>query len=457
MGKYLFLVTLFFLVKTSLKGQNPINILRYNDNFIKLKYDSTKTGSQKLKYIAVGKNSFLSVGGELREVYQYFKNQNFGDVPPTFKLVSTGQLWHRLMLHANLEIRAKTRVFFQVNNTLRFLNPNPLAPEIDENAISIHQAFVDWNIHKNWQLRIGRQELGYGNSRMLSFREGPNTRLTFDAALLKFKNDQSKIELLAISPVISKPKVFDDQALNIFIFGLYASETLIPKKLALDYYFLNFKAKNRLYNYVSGNENRQSYGIRLYSTHPRFNYEIETIYQTGKFNQLNISAYGLSMDINYKLNQKNNLIIGLAGNYITGDKDKSDTKLNTFNLLYSRPFYGLAVPIGSSNIENLNPYLKINPTKKLSLQAGVYFIERNSNQDGTYSPGMGQVRPSPKVLFTSKKHTLGSQIAFDGNYIVNSNLLMAAEYAFFKAGSYVKETGKGLNINYFSLKSSLKF
>ena len=437
--------------------QNPINILRYNDNFAALKTDSTKTGTEKLKYIPLGKNTFLSVGGELREVYQYFENQNFGDVPPTFKEVSTGQVWHRIMAHANLEIGSDMRVFFQLNNTLRLFNPNPLNPEIDENVLSVHQAFIDWNMNKNWQLRLGRQEMGYGNNRILTFREGPNTRLTFDAAILKYKNAKRKIDFLAVSPVISKPEAFDDESLKDFVVGVYANEVVVQKKFLLDYYFLNFTSDQRRYNYVAGKENRQSYGFRAFSQNSKFNYELEATYQTGSFNEQKINAFGLSGDVNYKISTKNNVIIGVAGNYISGDENRSDNELNTYNLIFSKPSYGLAAPIGSSNIENINPYFKINPTKKLFLQAGVYFMQRNSIQDGTYSPGMGQVRPNREKLYASTTREIGTQYSFESNYILNNHVSFAADFAYFVAGQYVKETGKGQNITYFSIKSSIKF
>jgi hypothetical protein len=170
--------------------KNPINILRYNDDFSILKNDSLKKGLSQLKYISLGKKAYVSFGGELREQYLYFDHLNFGDVPAAFQKESTGQLWQRAMVHSNLEIGSNIRVFVQLNSTLRFINPNPITPEIDENQLSLHQAFVDYNFNKNWSLRAGRQELGYGSHRLITFREGPNTRMTFDAAMLKYKSEK---------------------------------------------------------------------------------------------------------------------------------------------------------------------------------------------------------------------------------------------------------------------------
>jgi hypothetical protein len=436
--------------------QGPISMLRANDNFTFVKTDSVKKGFNKLKHISLGENATISFGGELREQYQYFENQNFADVPPTFKKVSVGQLWHRVMAHTNIELGAKTRIFVQFNSTFRFFNPNPIG-EVDEDRLSIHQAFIDYSFNKNWQIRLGRQEMSCGNNRLITFREGPNTRLAFDAAIVKFKTENRKIVFLAITPVVNNQYAFDEVSFKDYIFGFYVTENVIPKKLSLDYYFLNFESENRKYNYASGSENRQSFGFRIFSQNPKFNYELESTYQTGTFNNKNISAYGLSADINYKIENKYNLTLGLGANYFTGDKNKNDNQLNTYNLIYSKPSYGLAAPIGSANLVNFNPYIKLNPIKKISVYAGVYFLNRQSNQDGTYSPGMAQVRPTPAKLFTSTEKNIGTQYAFEMSYAVNQNLSFALDTAFFEKGKYVAETGKGKNIQYFSFKTTFKF
>jgi hypothetical protein len=442
---------------TAQSPNNRINILRYNDDFSNLKEKADKRGFDKIKYINLGKKAFLSVGGELRAQYQYFENQNFGDVPPTFEKVSVGQLWHRAMVHANLELSPKVRIFAQLNNTLRQFNNNPLTPEIDQNELSLHQAFVEWKPKQNWTLRLGRQEMGYGNNRIITFREGPNTRLTFNAAIIKYHKNHRKIDLLAISPVVSMPGVFDDASLRTFIYGIYGSEAFFKSKIMADYYYLYFNSKDRQYNFVGGQENRFVAGKRVYSQFPKLNFEAEFTYQLGNFNTQNINASSFSIDVNYKLQEQLKLVVGIAGNYITGDKDRNDNTLNTYNLIYSRPYYGLAAPIGSSNLENINPYFKVKPISKISVFGGVYFMQRNSTQDGTYSPGMAQVRPTPERLFASTKRSIGTQYALETTYQMDERNTFGLDLALFQPGAYTKETGAGKDIFYFSVRTQLRF
>ena len=149
-------IFLFTMIASTATTQNKISIMRYDDDFSLVKNDSVKNGFNQLKYIPIGENNFISFGGELREQYQIYNNINFGDVPPTYKDDSANQLWQRVLVHSNIELGNHFRFFIQLNSTLRFLNNNPIVPEIDENQLSLHQAFAELKV-TNWNFRLGHQ------------------------------------------------------------------------------------------------------------------------------------------------------------------------------------------------------------------------------------------------------------------------------------------------------------
>lgn len=433
-------------------------MLRYNDNFEYLLKDSvSKKGTERLKFMKLHRRSTISIGGELREQLQYYRNINFGDLPPTSGKTTTWQLWQRVMVHANIGVSKNIRVFTQFGSTHRFINKNSLTPEIEQNDLSLHQAFIDYKLKSRLLLRIGRQELSYGNHRLITFREGPNTRLSFDGILLKYRSAKRKLEVLAISPVISKKGVFDDQTFKDWITGMYVSETFVPKWLNADYYAMNFYSKRRQYNFIPGKENRQIAGIRFFSDNPILNYELEATYQVGKFNNLHINAFGIDFDINHKLLSPKNMLVGIAGNYVTGDRNNDDGQLNTYNLLFSKPQYGLAAPIGATNMITANPYMKFNPGRNIHIYTGINFMWRQSNQDGIYSPGAIQVRPGPQTLFKSDKNQVGTLWVLETAFMLTKYVTLAVDASYFAAGNYVKETGKGKNITYLSFKANYKF
>lgn len=150
-------------------------------------------------------------------------------------------------------------------------------------------------------------------------------------------------------------------------------------------------------------------------------------------------------------------ILGFAVNAASGEKNKGDNKLNTYNLLYAKPAYGLAVFVGTTNSISLNPYLKINPVEKLNMLTQVFFLARNSNQDGTYSPGMIENRPKTDNLFTTNKKSLGVFYVVETNYQQSKYFSLSFDASYFKAGNYPKATGSGKDITYLSFKSTFRF
>ena len=444
------------IIASSGSAQNNINLVRYNDDFSAFKNDSLKKGFGRLKYISLGNRNYISFGGELREQFQLFKNINFGDVPPAYPAINPKQLNHRLMGHANIELGTRFRFFIQLSNTLRFFNPNPAVPEIEENQLSLHQAFADLKL-KRWNIRLGRQELFYGNHRLITVREGPNTRQAFDGMIVKRTIKNGSIDIFALTKVISGKSVFDDESFKEGLIGIYGTQYFLSRKLGLDYYVVNFQSMLRKYNYNSGFENRQTYGLRLFSNRKRINFEVEGAYQSGKFDNLKINAFNLVADVNLMVYPSQKGIVGLAVNAASGDKNSTDHTLNTYNLLFAKPAYGLAIPVGSTNILSLYPYVKINPVQKLNFMAQVFFLARYSNQDGTYSPGMIQNRPRPNLSFNTTKKFLGIFYILETNFQQSKNLSLSFDASYFKAGNYPKETGKGNNITYLSFKSTFRF
>ncbi|CAI2768664.1 Alginate export [Flavobacterium collinsii] len=444
------------MVISSTHGQNKISLTRCEDDFSFVKKDSAKKGFNQLKYISIAKNNSISFGGELREQFQIYNNTNFGDVPSTYSDININQLWHRLMVHSNIELGNHFRFFILFNSTLRFFNKNPIVPEIDENQLNLHQAFAELKL-TNWNFRLGRQEIYYGNHHLITLREGPNTRQAFDGLVVKHKFKNGTFDFFAVSKVVSKQYIFDDQSMHDGLYGIYGTQYFSNSKFGVDYFLVDFQSNARRYNYQSGFEDRQTYGIRLFSSLKTINFEFEAAYQTGKFNDLTIEAYTIAANINVTVLPAKKTIIGFAANIASGDKDRGDNKLNTYNLLYAKPAYGLVAPLGATNIISFGPYIKINPVRKLNILTQVYFMERNSNQDGTYSPAMIESRPKPNMLFSTNKKTFGELYVLETNYQQTKNLLFSFDTSYFSAASYPKTTGNGKNITYLSFKSTFKF
>ncbi len=446
-----------FLLSFTYKGQSQIDYLRYNDDFNYLKSDSVvRKGTENFKFIPFGNRCNISLGGEVREQFQYYHNSNFGDLPSGYK-PNTSRLWHRAMTHANIEVGKTMRIFTQLGSTFRFLSPVPATPEIEENHLSIHQLFADYQYNKNWMIRLGRQEIGYGSHRLITFREGPNTRLTFDAAIARHSSEKRELDILVLTPVVSKKGAFDDETFKDLIAGVYSTEKILPENLSIDWYFLHFESKRRAYNYQKGTDSRRIAGVRVSSQSSIVSYEAEMTCQFGKFNTQRVRAYGVFADVNFLLIPRGKAMFGIAGNYVSGDKNRDDNLLNTYNPLFSKPLYGLTAPIGISNIVSISPYFRVSPAPKYRIYGGAYFMRRQSTQDGIYTPNGTQARPKPDRLFYSTEKKLGTLLSLETNYTVSRHISFAIDISHFFAGNFIEQTGKGKDITYLSFKAGYKF
>ncbi|SMG47067.1 Alginate export [Marivirga sericea] len=445
-----------------LSQTGPIKIFRNIDDFAYVQNnDSTKLKYyEKLKYMSLAEDGRINIsfGGEIREQYQFFNNENFGDLPPNVEPDNNGHLWHRVMAHAHLRLGDQWRVFGQFNSTFAF-GKSFLTPQIDENRLSLHQAFVRWQPNKGrgFFTQIGRQEFGIGSEYIIAMREGPNTRLTFDAALVGVEREKHKLYSFVATPVVSQVGVFDDTHISEYIWTLYWVNQL--KKLQLDLYYFGFYGEENRYNYAEGIEQRQSLGIRLYNLPQNpFMYDAIAVYQFGQFEELSISAYNLMVISGYRFKKgKQTWIPGLTLNLSSGDQSPNDDRLNTYNMLYSRPTFGLSAPIGASNIINIKPTLEYDPQPNIRIIMSGYFMYRHSINDGTYTPGRVQTRPLPFQLFQSSEKEIGKQMSLEIWYLKNANWSFFADASYFTPGNYVKETGQGRPITYLSAKASFKF
>lgn len=184
--------------------------LRYDEDWSVLRDRSRRTDYlDAIKYIPLGDREdwYLTLGGEARPYYEWFKNEDWGDAPEDHN----GFLLQRYMVHADLHLGKSFRFFGQLKSGIEVgRNGGPRPP--DEDKLDVHQAFVDLTVqsHKNRSivLRVGRQEMSFGSQRLISTREGPNVRESFDGFRLLLRESKWKIDAFVTKPVKTKQEIF---------------------------------------------------------------------------------------------------------------------------------------------------------------------------------------------------------------------------------------------------------
>jgi hypothetical protein len=435
----------------------PFKQLRYDEDYSFLKNDSSKNWyrSTKLNSLSNSKSRYLSIGGDIRYQYQWFKNESWG------KAVSDkdGFILTRYLVHADFHAGNNFRTFVQLQSS--FANGKLEAPSpVDENQLDLHQGFVDvvfpFRNSKAITVRVGRQELLYGSQRLVAVRDGPNNRQSFDAVKLLFANNSWKADLFFSHYVRSKPRLFDDGFNKSTRFwGGYLVRNRVQVIKNIDLYYLGLWKSKAIFDDSSGKEMRHSIGTRIWSNKGNWRYDIEGLYQFGHFSDKRIIAWTLSVNTGYKFNNvKFKPEVGIKTEFISGDARYGDNKLQTFNPLFPRGgYFGLVSLIGPANLFDLHPSLMFDLTSKLFLNMDYDIFWRYSKNDGIYGPNVALIYSGKN----SNHKYVGRQYSIDLVYTPNNFLYFRGEFTWFKAGEYLQDVSPGEDILFTALTAQLKF
>ena len=115
---------------------------------------------------------------------------------------------------------------------------------------------MDLAVHPQLTLRAGRQELAFGSSRLVSVREGPNVRQSFDGLRVMLTTAPWRIDAFVTLPVETNRRIFDDASDDTRVFwGLYVVHplALLPKG-NIDLYYLGLDSKQAEFDQGAAHE-----------------------------------------------------------------------------------------------------------------------------------------------------------------------------------------------------------
>ncbi len=438
-------------------GDAVYHSLRYNDDFSYLA-DPAKASDpwDRFKYIPIGDGqygpSYLSLGGELRERFESYLNPNFGlRAPP-----ANAYLLHRLLLNADAEITDYVRVFLQVGNMER-LGDRGVTSTTDIDHFDLMQGFIDVRppspLGDAPVMRVGREELLFGFQRLIAVREGPNVRRDFDGLRFNDHIGGATIDVFTVRPVNDNQYVLDDHTnQNQSLWGGYVTVPVGPV-LKTDVYWLNYENKTARYRGLTGVEQRQTFGLRLFGGTEGFDWNGEVALQTGRFRGRDIRADMLAGIGGYTFRE---VVweprIGIEANFASGDSGRGSS-IGTFNAMYPRlPYFAETSLLVPANVYDIRPVLSFRPEPNILATFGWDTLWRASVADGLYGSGMSQYAGTNKVSGSR----IGSELSADVRWRVDQHLLLGAIAAEFISGPAVQEAF-GKSVTFFVLFATYRF
>jgi hypothetical protein len=334
---------------------------------------------------------------------------------------------------------------------------------IDQKKLDFETAFVEVGTTSGptWLvLQAGRQELNYGSGRLVSVREGPNVRQSFDGARLKGKVGEWRIDGFATRPDLDKPGFFNNVPDNTTAFwGVYATRPL-RRKLSIDSYYLGLDRKAATFNRGTAQETRETLGARLWRSPATkecdWDFDYEGAWQFGTFGANGIRAWTFASDTGYSLpSAPLRPRISVKADISSGD-DPRHRSLGTFNALFPiGNYFGVLADTGPGpvNFIDVHPRLQTWLSHGLSISSDVVVQWRESLHDGVYAvPGFLLVPAGD-----SRARFVGYRPGIEARWQIDRHAYLQADYGVFFAGAFLKQAAPGRNINYVELWAGYKF
>ncbi len=223
----------------------------------------------------------LDLGGEYRSRYHHENNMR--------GLGLTGnddQFWlSRVRLFSNYRVTENIRVFGEylyADSSSEDFAPRP----IEENRGDVQNLFTEATLFNTGDTkligRVGRQELMFGEQRLVSPLDWANTRITFDGYRATLLGANNTVDLFYTNPVIRVAATdgtneWDSSNNNRSLYGAYLSNKNLAKILsvnALESYYLGYDNQDQNFSF-------HTLGSRIARTGDVFLYELEGAIQFG--------------------------------------------------------------------------------------------------------------------------------------------------------------------------------
>ena len=345
------------------------------------------------------------------------------------------------------------------------------SPESDQ--FDLHQAFVRLGDAQQFPLtaKVGRQELIYGDERLIGNGDWGNIPRSFEAAKLRFENPSLWVDGFVGRVVLPVDRHFNMANDYDWFSGIYASTgSWIPRQ-ETQLYFLSRNTSAQAVTAVRGSlaglpsaRDVYTFGLRVKSLPGQWHgwdYEAEIAGQLGSINgpvtglgsrRLEHEALAASVGGGYTWTKTfGTPRVGVEYNFASGDHDPTDGKDGTFESLFpsNHKHYGYMDFVGWRNIHNPRLSASVKPARPLLLTLDYHLFWLADAHDFFYpeaGPGRGASGPTtpgePVSYGRNPQFSsfVGSEIDFDATYAIQPWLIARAGYGHFFVGDYVRNS-----------------
>ncbi|MEK6621135.1 MAG: alginate export family protein [Planctomycetota bacterium] len=394
-------------------------------------------------------------------------------------------------LWADADVNEHLRVFIQLQDARTFGAEGTTvgyANSYSENAIlDLHQGYFDLKKLFDMPLtvRVGRQEIIWGDHRVLGNFVWSNVGRVFDGGRFMWDTDTIHAEAFAM-------KVDEDGYLlngqtsgesdgsgssdeNIYAAQL-AFKKLVPSALLELMYICKSDQDDSTTNATlvgtantgaAGDPiNIHDFGARIDGKVPNLeaiDYTIESHVQVGNYGTQDQEAWAFAGKAGYTLkNVAWTPRIGFEYDYASGDSDATDGEHETFDNLYPTNhwagIYGFADLVSWQNMHDFRGQVKVSPTKKMTAQVDYHYFMLAEEGDGWYLANATLASATrPGGGYDTSDDELAQEVDLTVSYDLYKNVKILAGYSYFAAGDWIENNIGDTDTNWAYLQTTVTF
>ncbi len=388
--------------------------------------------------------SWIHFSGEYRSRVEHFGGISFKPVSDTHDL---SQLRIRLTIKPAdwLEFLGETqdaRAFF--NHHVGNVPPY-------QNTWDIRQAYVQLGHSEgHWfDAVVGRQDLSFGEERLIGPSDWLNMGRTFDVARVDLHRAWWSVSLFASSVIVARDGVIDHHIEGNNLHGAYGSMKF--SGATIEPYVLWRVAPGNIHlseNDGRGALNEVTVGARIVGkVRSLLEYDVEMDKQTGSLGPDSISSWAGHWNVAKPLHMRSKPRPFVEANYASGTHDPSSHTWSTFDQIYpsSHDKLGFADQVGWKNIEQVRGGISESPAGKWKFHQTYENFWLASARDALYASSGAPVAQS--LSGTVGRH-VGQEIDGWAEWDWKKIVEVGFGYARFFTGEFLNRMTPGKDYNY---------
>lgn len=333
-----------------------------------------------------------------------------------------------------------------------FKNTKPAAPPY-QNTWDLYQGYIELGDSERGVIgvRTGRQELNFGDQRLIGSADWNNTARSFDAARLTLHPVSGvRVDAFASSVVVPVDGTFDHHHAGDNLDGLYGGlEKLIPNSVIEPYVL--WRISPRIKNEAGAIANLSEYttGVRWVGKLPRnFDYGTEMDIQRGGLGSDQVRAWAGHWVGGYTiatLQYKPRIFVEY--NYASGDDNPKDGIRGTFDQLYPTAHnkYGLLDQVGWKNIQDLRTGVEMKPAKRWTTSAIFHDWYLADPHDALYNAASAVIARNPAGVLATH---IGEELDGQAGVALNPAMQIAFGFGHIFPGEFLQRATPGKSYNF---------